>query len=257
MFGANEPKGYEYAHDIEVVGTPFATIQGEGPFAGRRAVFVRLAHCNLRCTFCDTEFTKGARRVTSHDLAVEVFDTARSAFGWRFDAEEPLLVVLTGGEPLRQSLINLVRSLVASMRVLVQIETAGTLPLQHLEDQHADVVYVVSPKTSRLHSSVRNALHDCVPRIHLKYIARGVVGGIWAPTQPAAAGGVPWLPAVYPGEEGYVHPSSIYVQPCEEYTADGIRDDFASAVAMQRAVDIAKERGWRLSLQLHKFAGLP
>ena len=33
------------------------TIQGEGPFSGRRAFFLRLGICNLRCTFCDSKFT--------------------------------------------------------------------------------------------------------------------------------------------------------------------------------------------------------
>jgi len=40
----------------------FSTIQGEGPFAGKPAVFLRLAGCNLRCFFCDTDFE--SRRTT-------------------------------------------------------------------------------------------------------------------------------------------------------------------------------------------------
>jgi len=37
----------------------FFTIQGEGPFAGHRSIFVRLAGCNLQCPGCDTEYTQG------------------------------------------------------------------------------------------------------------------------------------------------------------------------------------------------------
>ena len=40
------------------VNSIFYTIQGEGPFAGRPAIFIRLAGCNLQCPGCDTEYTK-------------------------------------------------------------------------------------------------------------------------------------------------------------------------------------------------------
>ena len=36
----------------------FPTVQGEGPFAGYPAFFIRLSHCNLRCYFCDTDFSE-------------------------------------------------------------------------------------------------------------------------------------------------------------------------------------------------------
>ena len=41
----------------------FYTIQGEGPFAGETAVFVRLAGCNLQCPLCDTDYTSDRRMV--------------------------------------------------------------------------------------------------------------------------------------------------------------------------------------------------
>ena len=42
---------------ILAINSIFYTIQGEGPFAGSPAVFVRLAGCNLQCPMCDTEYT--------------------------------------------------------------------------------------------------------------------------------------------------------------------------------------------------------
>lgn len=54
MFGQNEVIGRKYFKDAEklLVTSVFRTLQGEGPFAGRPAVFVRLTHCNLTCSFC-------------------------------------------------------------------------------------------------------------------------------------------------------------------------------------------------------------
>lgn len=118
------------------------TLQGEGPSAGRSAVFVRLGRCNLSCVWCDTAYswdgarfdlTTELRRISVDGLVEDVL---------KRDAE---LVVITGGEPLLQArpLVALVEALrVAGRRV--EFETAGTIPPKEL----AGLVdlFVVSPK---------------------------------------------------------------------------------------------------------------
>ena len=113
------------------------TLQGEGYWAGRPAVFVRLAGCNMwdgepahrerdyartgaSCAlFCDTDFRKrGSVRLNAADLAAEV---GRAAGPVRF-------VVLTGGEPLLQADAALVRALHAG-GFTVAVETNGTRTL--------------------------------------------------------------------------------------------------------------------------------
>ena len=64
----------------------FYSLQGEGRFTGVPAVFVRLAGCNLRCPFCDTDFTS-VTETSAADIVREVK---------RYPARH---VVLTGGEP--------------------------------------------------------------------------------------------------------------------------------------------------------------
>ena len=59
MFGLNEKVGKSYfkdAGDKLFVTSIFYTIQGEGPMRGRPALFVRLAKCNLGCSWCDAFF---------------------------------------------------------------------------------------------------------------------------------------------------------------------------------------------------------
>lgn len=67
----------------------FYSLQGEGRNTGRAAVFIRFAGCNLRCSFCDTEFD------SYRDMSAEEIVDAISVWPSRF-------VVLTGGEPTLQ-----------------------------------------------------------------------------------------------------------------------------------------------------------
>jgi len=114
----------------------FLTVQGEGGQAGRPAVFLRFAGCNLWsgreqdranavCTFCDTDFVGvdgdgGGKFATSDLLADHV------AAMWRGRAGDPKLVVCTGGEPLLQLDAPLIAALHAR-GFEIAIEINGTL----------------------------------------------------------------------------------------------------------------------------------
>jgi 7-carboxy-7-deazaguanine synthase len=96
----------------------FASVQGEGMRQGEPTIFVRLAGCDRRCSFCDTKYAwEGGR-----ERAVEeILDRVRRIHGdcaarW---------VCLTGGEPFMQDLRLLVRRLKKD-HFLVQVETNGT-----------------------------------------------------------------------------------------------------------------------------------
>jgi 7-carboxy-7-deazaguanine synthase len=101
------------------------TLQGEGPSAGQRALFVRLSGCNLDCSWCDTpytwDWTRFDQAAQSHTaLVTDVLD-------WVL-ARDADLIVITGGEPLIQQrrLLPLVAALRAAGR-RVEIETNGTI----------------------------------------------------------------------------------------------------------------------------------
>jgi len=96
----------------------FTSIQGEGEFAGRPAFFVRLAECNLRCAFCDTDFKNG------HSIkASEIIDKLVTE---RRKCPNINLVIITGGEPFLQDLFEILNALIQE-KYIVQIETNGTL----------------------------------------------------------------------------------------------------------------------------------
>lgn len=91
----------------------FCSIEGEGLRVGQPTTFVRLARCNLRCFFCDTEFDT-FREMT---IAQIVATVERHSATW---------VCLTGGEPLGQNIALLCRALVQAGYRL-HIETNGTV----------------------------------------------------------------------------------------------------------------------------------
>ncbi|MBM3280710.1 MAG: 7-carboxy-7-deazaguanine synthase QueE [Candidatus Handelsmanbacteria bacterium] len=91
----------------------FYSIEGEGGRVGQPTTFVRLAKCNLRCRFCDTEFDSFAEM----DLDSIAAEVSRHSAAW---------VCLTGGEPLGQHLEPLARRL-REAGYHLHIETNGTL----------------------------------------------------------------------------------------------------------------------------------
>lgn len=238
----------------------FPTIQGEGPLAGTPSIFIRLAGCNLRCHFCDTDFENGhPRDVPEIMAAVEVM---------REQYPEIDLVVLTGGEPMRQQILPLLHAL-DEAGFTSQIETAGTVwppivkipgilagrpghvTLESLLESGA-VRLVCSPKTPQLHTNIIEYCED------FKYIIReGECDERGLPnksTQIEGAGARIWGP----DRDNAFH--KVWLQPCFEYqqrvnnTPNIDLPDIARIAANNaECVKQAMKHGYRISLQQHKI----
>jgi 7-carboxy-7-deazaguanine synthase len=154
------------------------TIQGEGPFAGRCAAFIRFMGCNLSCSWCDTPYTWDADRF---DLrATTQWLTVDDILGRLTPTP---VVVLTGGEPLlqqdRPAFQALVHALVDTGRA-IHVETNGTqLPGQLLLSYTEAIM--VSPKLANagahrghqdpaLHPGYRDITHRT--NLYLKVVCR-------------------------------------------------------------------------------------
>ena len=97
----------------------FLSFQGEGVHMGRRAFFIRLFGCNVKCVWCDSEYAwKGGFK--------ECLDVAELVA--RVVESRAEIAVITGGEPCLHDLLPLVSGL-AEVGVKCHLETSGTLPI--------------------------------------------------------------------------------------------------------------------------------
>lgn len=206
----------------------FKTIQGEGPFTGHRAVFIRLAGCNLQCPLCDTDYTQGRKHVSIGNIVDRVNE---------FAGPSSILVVITGGEPFRQHLARLVNVLLANEHQ-VQIETNGTL-YQDLPYDHITVV--CSPKAGTINKQL-------LPHIDaFKYVLHA--------DQVSEDDGLPLRaldhhahPRLARPPKGYQGP--VYIQPVDE------ADPEKNSRHLSAAINSAMEYGYTLCLQTHKIINM-
>ena len=218
----------------------FLTIQGEGPFSGHPAVFVRLAGCNLQCPKCDTEYTVGRKRMTP----MQVVNLVKRISG------QSELAVITGGEPFRQELEPLVYYL-AGAGFHVQVETNGTLPAsQRLLELMLDSFYasrfsvVVSPKTHVVHPTIQKLASaykyvmdaDHIGPHGLPWQALGletVQGVLFSDREACSARKIP-----------------IYLQPMDS------KGNAVNLENTQAVVASCMQHGYIVQLQLHKILGV-
>jgi 7-carboxy-7-deazaguanine synthase len=123
MFGTNEIVGKKYFKDAPAdslfVTSMFFTLQGEGPYAGMPALFIRLAKCNLDCSFCDTFFDDGDWMTyaeiskKAHETILAFWqDQGKEVPNWAVEQQHVgkmypnIVLVMTGGEPLIQENIS-------------------------------------------------------------------------------------------------------------------------------------------------------
>lgn len=206
----------------------FYSIQGEGVYAGTPMVFVRFAKCNLRCSWCDTEFD-AFQEMSAEDIVRRVAELA----------EDCQHICFTGGEPTLQLDEELVQRFPRS--VGLHIETNGMFPIAKVED-FCNIT--ISPKMplSRLRDMHSAWLRELVTKRR-----------VWV-------GGSLSLKVVFDMSPSFAFEEIInswgrllqwdyrFLQPL---CLDGT--DNRAAVA-----DFCmKNPAWRVSLQTHKLLGLP
>lgn len=246
MFGKNEPfnaKLFNLNNGEILIREVFPTIQGEGPYTGRPAVFMRLAGCPLRCWFCDTDFdTEQGERMLLDWAVRRAYHTWLNQWG-----RDTGLVVVTGGEPLAQPGAGPLLRGLAGYFSAVQVETSGVSPLP--EDLPGNVDIVVSPKTRGVVDSVAKAARAW------KYLIRcantvSETDGLPIQVQTQVAGGAQDLPRPpFPEQE-------VWLQPVTEYYSDGSVNRVATARNERRAGELAMRHGYSVSLQTHNYLGL-
>ena len=140
----------------------YKSLQGESTYAGLPCIFVRLTGCNLRCTWCDSEYTfQGGRKMAPDKVWNEVKRLSPNGG----------LVEITGGEPMLQE-----RELIPFMQRLlddgyrVLLETSGERPLQQVPKQVVKIVDVKCPDSGEGDTFRIENLEALTPQDEVKFV---------------------------------------------------------------------------------------
>ncbi len=220
-------------HLIEV----YKSVQGESSFAGLPCIFVRLAGCNLRCAWCDSEYTfTGGYKQTLEEVEATVAALAPVR-----------LVEFTGGEPMLQEreLLPLMERLLEQGYTLM-METSGERLLGNVPAAVHKIVDVKCPGSGEGGTFRTENLHELTRRDEVKFVISNRADYEFARTftnehkLEALAGGVLFSPA-------------FVKAPRPERTADNCLVDPRELVEWMLADGVPA----RLSLQIHKFIWEP
>ena len=138
----------------------YHSIQGEGSSAGKPCVFVRLTYCNLRCTYCDTEYAFYEGR----DLQVQqVIDEV--------EKYKCKLVEITGGEPLVQmdECLELMKRL-CDLGYEVMIETSGSLSIKDIDHRVKIIMDLKCPSSGMEKQNLYENIQYLKPTDELKFV---------------------------------------------------------------------------------------
>src|SRR3954464_565968 len=137
----------------------FHSIQGESSHAGRPCVFVRLTGCNLRCRWCDSEYTfTGGEKMAIDDVVARV-----KSYGCD-------LVEVTGGEPLAQSeSFELIRRL-CDDGFEVLIETSGSIDITPVDRRAKIILDVKCPGSGEVGKNRWENIDELRPHDEVKFV---------------------------------------------------------------------------------------
>ena len=137
----------------------YYSVQGESTHAGRPCIFIRLTYCNLRCSYCDTEYAF----YDGKDM--EVTDIMSEIKRWDCN-----LVEVTGGEPLFQDeCIDLLNELVNS-NYEVMLETGGSLSISDVPKKVVKIVDFKCPSSGMVKKNLWSIVDDLQAHDEVKFV---------------------------------------------------------------------------------------
>ena len=137
----------------------YHSIQGESTWAGQPCVFVRLTFCDLRCSYCDTEyaFYEGKKR-TLEEIAAAV-----AAFGCP-------LVEITGGEPLLQRNVLALMTMLADAGHTVLLETSGAHDISGVDPRVHRIMDLKTPGSGESARNLCSNIEHLTGRDEVKFV---------------------------------------------------------------------------------------
>jgi len=137
----------------------FYSIQGESSYAGYPCVFVRLTGCNLRCSYCDTQYAY------EHGDQLEIEQILEKVRTYQCS-----IVEITGGEPLSQEDTPLFATRLLDENFTVLVETNGSMDIDRVDRRCVRVVDVKCPSSGEAASFDRENLAKLTSNDELKFV---------------------------------------------------------------------------------------
>jgi 7-carboxy-7-deazaguanine synthase len=211
----------------------YRSIQGESSFSGVPCTFVRLAGCNLRCTWCDSEYTfSGGKKMSQDDILAEVHRLSAGGF-----------VEITGGEPMLQE-----RELVPLMQRLLELgyelllETSGERPLANVPKAVHKIADVKCPDSGEGGTFNRENLNSLTKNDEVKFVL-------------ASRADYDFARDFSRDHQLETKVNAVIFSPAFRKDATGTRDASHCLIDPRELADwiVADGLNVRLGLQIHKF----
>jgi len=208
----------------------FFSIQGESSRMGRPCVFVRLAGCHLRCTYCDTEYAFREGRSMPIDEVIEAVTSRRSD-----------LVEITGGEPLLQKSVHVLVGKLCDLGRTVLIETSGACDIGACDPRAIRIMDFKTPGSGEDSRNLPANIERLTERDEVKFVITDREDYEWAKAMIERHD--------LPARCGEVLMSPVFAQP------PGAEVAGAGGLSLRRLAEWILTDGLavRLQPQLHKF----
>ncbi|MDR3609156.1 MAG: radical SAM protein [Ignavibacteriaceae bacterium] len=147
----------------------YYSVQGESTKAGLPCVFVRLTYCNLRCSYCDTEYAfYEGKDLSIEDIILEIR---------KYDCS---LVEITGGEPLfQEESFGLMRQL-ADNGFEVLLETGGSLPVNNVDKRVKIIMDLKTPSSGMLKKNMYENINYLKKEDEVKFVIGSREDYLWS-----------------------------------------------------------------------------
>jgi 7-carboxy-7-deazaguanine synthase len=137
----------------------YRSIQGESSYTGLPCVFVRLTYCNLRCTYCDTEYAFYEGQEYTVDQVV------REVCGYQCP-----LVEITGGEPLLQKEVYPLMDRLVGSGLTVLLETSGNIDVGNVNPAVVKIMDFKCPSSGECERNLYTNLDKLQPHDEIKFV---------------------------------------------------------------------------------------
>ena len=146
----------------------YFSVQGESSFSGLPCIFIRLTYCNLRCTYCDSEYSfYDGKKMKIDEILKEIKKYSCN------------LVEVTGGEPLLQkNCINLLNELIKN-KYDVLLETSGSLSISDVPNKVINIIDFKCPSSKMDNKNMWDNINYLKKNDEIKFVIGNRIDYEW------------------------------------------------------------------------------